>query len=306
MDPGGAEPDSLPEQPAAAHPGLQGLPKGHRGAFPPGYGRATPQDPPGTAEGTAFSWLLPYVGQTATFEFADPSSRRVRIYECPSDPSLPSGGVKGGWGHTSYAGNGQVFAHVANDGSVFAYDETTIGVGSNVALSPGADMHAYVTTPGSFGDGAANTVVFAEKYAQCGPGGGNADSPCGNYWGQPWDGSYDTPFFAYALSRTRVAALMRELGVKDSWGCWGYYVLPPDYWIKSPGIGMGPVPAWVRFQVQPGYGDCNPFLANTGHRGGMNVALAAGSSRVVAKTVDPHTWWAVLTPNSKDIPGPEW
>lgn len=289
------------------------------GTFPPGYGWVGIPYHNGSMYGNTFYCLLPFVEMAPAFkathvtgkagkEYVDyyawssagqrpwdladtVATRRVNLFECPSDPSLPPTPKPGAWAHASYAGNGQVFGNAAADGSVFAYDEPMTGVGANAAVSGDADTQGYPKVPCSFGDGAAVTIVFAEKYARCGPGGGAADQPAGNHWGRPWDGDYDAPFFAYARSRTRTA----DEGA-------GHYVMPTNYRVRSPGGNARTVPEAVKFQVQPNPWRvrCNPFLASSAHPAGIDVALGDGSSRVVARDIEPAIWWSALTPNGKD------
>src|SRR5437879_4316001 len=92
-----------------------------RGTLPPGLGWFTTQ--PG-AYGTIHFHLLPYLEQGGLYErssfagnyFAGNNgvySEPVRVFQCPSDPSIPVGGVAQdtqgvSWGVSSYAINAQV------------------------------------------------------------------------------------------------------------------------------------------------------------------------------------------------------
>jgi hypothetical protein len=55
---------------------------------------------------------------------------------------------------------------------------------------------------------------------------------------------------------------------------------------------------------------CNPLYATTGHFGAINVLLADGSVRVVAKEMTPYTWFSAMTPdggvNGADPLGSDW
>ena len=51
---------------------------------------------------------------------------------------------------------------------------------------------------------------------------------------------------------------------------------------------------------------CDGNRASSPHTGGINAALADGSVRFIAAGVSPGTWWALMTPNSGDIPGSNW
>src|SRR5581483_212775 len=91
----------------------------------------------------------------------------------------------------------------------------------------------------------------------------------------------------------------------NSSGSQNGYVMRPDY--VAAGL-INSVPQSIKFQTQPNPWKiaCNVHNAQTGHPGGMNVALADGSSRVVAKTIGNTTWWAAVTPNGHDVLGNDW
>ena len=52
------------------------------------------------------------------------------------------------------------------------------------------------------------------------------------------------------------------------------------------------------FQYQPQ--ECDPRLPQTGHRGGMNVALGDASVRFVGHLLSTETWFAANTPAGKE------
>jgi prepilin-type N-terminal cleavage/methylation domain-containing protein len=84
-------------------------------------------------------------------------SMPVKTFVCPSDPSTGTNGVvmsatAGANGASSYAANAQVFGLVDVNGTLTGYN--------------GAARLAS-----SFPDGTSNTILFAEKYAQCNSGG---------------------------------------------------------------------------------------------------------------------------------------
>lgn len=143
-----------------------------RKTFPPGLGWFAKQ--PG-AYGTIFFHLLPYLEQGNLYQrsfycgnyFVGNNkvySEPVRVFQCPSDPSLPAKGVLQdsqalSWGVSSYAVNAQVVCKVRPDGTV-----------------AGPAFFARITS--NIRDGTASTILFTEKYAQCFnynfPEGGNA------------------------------------------------------------------------------------------------------------------------------------
>jgi prepilin-type N-terminal cleavage/methylation domain-containing protein len=60
------------------------------------------------------------------------------------------------------------------------------------------------------------------------------------------------------------------------------------------------------FMVQPPNMTGDGNRANTGHSGGIMVALGDGSARQVQRDVSPGTWWAALTPASNDLLNNDW
>jgi prepilin-type N-terminal cleavage/methylation domain-containing protein/prepilin-type processing-associated H-X9-DG protein len=52
--------------------------------------------------------------------------------------------------------------------------------------------------------------------------------------------------------------------------------------------------------------ECDNWRAQSGHTGGMNVGMADGSVRSVARSISPLTWTAVLVPHDGVNGGPDW
>jgi hypothetical protein len=51
--------------------------------------------------------------------------------------------------------------------------------------------------------------------------------------------------------------------------------------------------------------NCDPTLASTPHQV-MQVALVDGSVRSVAPDISGTTWWAAITPDGREVLGPDW
>lgn len=155
-----------------------------RGSLPPGLGWFTTQ--PG-AYGTIHFHLLPYLEQRGLYDrsfysgsyfagnykvYAEP----VRVFQCPSDPSLPPGGVavdaQGvSWGVTSYAVNAQVVCKVRPNGTI-------------------SSPEFFARMQRDICDGTSNTIFFTEKYARC----SSSSYPEGaNYWAYWFLGSGISP-----------------------------------------------------------------------------------------------------------------
>jgi prepilin-type N-terminal cleavage/methylation domain-containing protein len=62
----------------------------------------------------------------------------------------------------------------------------------------------------------------------------------------------------------------------------------------------------LTFQDRPLPQDCDNWRAQSGHRGGMNVALVDSSVRSVSPAVSPLTWTYALLPNDGQPLGSDW
>jgi prepilin-type N-terminal cleavage/methylation domain-containing protein len=127
------------------------------GAMPPGIGYV------GTAYGSAYLHVLPFLEQGAVYEqargpggvvwagFNGVRGMELKALLCPADPTArdevwDNNGTL--WGPASYAGNAQVFCEVDSVGRFIGID-------------------ARATLVSSFPRGTTNTILFAEKYARC-------------------------------------------------------------------------------------------------------------------------------------------
>jgi prepilin-type N-terminal cleavage/methylation domain-containing protein len=206
-----------------------------------------------------YYWAYGYNYTTTTYTTPYTYTLPMKIYQCPSDPSMSSNGVgPSTYGSGSYAANYQVFGICASNGSWSSNDTYA---NSNQAGTP--------KVPDSMADGASQTILFAEKYAQCNTA---ASVNNGNGWDYPYlhEAAQLAPAFAGRLA------------------------------------AIGPT---VGFQVQPSPwtgASCNPILANTGHPSGMNVVMADASVRILDKGISTVTYWAACTPNGNDRLGPDW
>src|SRR5262249_19403990 len=106
-------------------------------------------------------------------------------------------------------------------------------------------------------DGTSNTIMFAEKLAQCG------------IWLGPIDGS-------------------------NLWPC-EFNQRRPGFAINgaSP-LSTGP---GSLFQVNPSAATCNWHLASTPSSSAILVALCDGSVRSLTASTSPAVWWSALQPN---------
>ena len=238
----------------AAHLAHDGL-----GSLPPGLGFFPAE---GKAYGTYPFHLLPYVEQQNLFQQSDFAdfyfaanngvySQPIPVFVCPSDPSAPANrtaqDIMGNtWGVTSYAVNVQVVA-----------DVDAAGVISNPEK---------FTQLSSIGDGASNTILMTEKYAQC----FNSNYPAGgNYWAYYFTGAGLQPYH-------------------------------PGFAVAWNGYSIGPT---SKFQSQPNpyNGSCDPTMASSPHPGGIQALMADGSVRLLSAGMSMFTWWYLCTPNGGEL-----
>ena len=287
------------------------------GMLPPGEGscpqamiRVDPVQglvPNSDTMGTVFVHLLPYVEQDNLYRnmvnppdappadnpglrwwpynghYADP----VKVYLCPSDPSIDPTGVVldpdfqapyTTWGVSSYAANVQVFCHCLTAAAYghpaghYAFEGPEEG-GFGVFGAP----EGRPRLGGWFTDGTSNTILFAEKYGRC--------SLTSSWHG----GTYWCYWNAFNFSQPHFGPYHPGFGI--------------DYFNTANGIGPG-----SKFVLQPSpwNGNCDPTRASTGHAGGMQVCLADGSVRSLSASISGATWWAACTPNWGDLLGSDW
>jgi prepilin-type N-terminal cleavage/methylation domain-containing protein len=192
----------------------------------------------------------------------------VKLYACPSDPSIPvdmvAGPVRMNAGKTpvydanpaltSYAANAHVFGDVGLDatvGEVFA------------------GYTARNRVPTNIQDGTSNTILFAERYGRCGNFTAHDNGNGGNaamWWGA------DPALPAFAVYTQGPNSLFQ---------------VQPQPW-------------------QPGGSGCDPYRASTAHSGVMIVALADSSVKSISSGIDPSTWWRAVTSNEGKSIGTDW
>jgi len=247
----------------------------HAEGVPPGvnnpYGGGTTNPSPTGAFGTTFFYLLPYIEQDALFKQANGDSMNVgpnvvKIFICPSDPSVVNANTYGGCGvmqSQNIQRNGFGSACYAANVMVF---------------EPRGPQSVEVAMP----DGTANTVMFAERYRNCSPDGANGGGCTLPAWawntiqngGDPWS----SPTFG---AQNDGIYQMNYGGAQFSSGSIG-------------------------FQAGPRAQQCNWYVTQGGHTSSMQVALGDGSVRGVASGVSVTTWVRACTPNDGQPLGTDW
>jgi prepilin-type N-terminal cleavage/methylation domain-containing protein len=289
----------------------------------------------GTIPGSANSV---YVG-TYWPGFNSQSALPIKTFQCPSDPSNPqvgyiqdptiaalagntsvealtSSGYFSTWGTSSYAANGQVFFQVdgnVSDGGPGGRPSTlgTAAVGASYA--GGTYGYGYVTgydgaptLSKTFPDGLSNTVMFAEKYAQC----NNAlfaapTASGGNYWAYSTVGAGDMSAIGGFTAGTNAGYLPITSPVFPFFATTLWDMPPLSLAATMISVGPGSKP---EFQPNPYIGavsQCDPRVSSTAHNA-MQAGMADGSVRGVSPAVSGATWWAAVTPNGAETLGPDW
>jgi len=183
----------------------------------------------------------------------------IKTYLCPADPSLPSPAREpNGFALASYAANGLAL-------SQFSYgtvgDFMTAGIFSTTQLYLGGNR-----IPASWPDGTSNTILWTEKYGQCGPTGSG-----GQIQGTQWADRYTLQAAPY-------------IGYTPYYGTNGYFQIQPNPWQSR----------------------CTLMVASTGHTAGIMAGLGDGSVRFVSQGMSTTTWWQAMVPNDGFPFGSDW
>jgi prepilin-type N-terminal cleavage/methylation domain-containing protein len=175
----------------------------------------------------------------------------IPTYLSPSDPTVATGQANFGasWALTSYGYNFQVFGN----GRMPTSPDVAVGNPNttNIAFWFGR------TRLNAIQDGTSNTIMFAEKIAQCGQ------------WQAPVDGA-------------------------GLWSC-EFNQRRPGFAIN--GAAANSTGPGSLFQMGPDLATCDWNLASTPSTTAILVALCDGSARSVAASIAPATWWSALQPN---------
>src|SRR5262245_28082803 len=175
----------------------------------------------------------------------------IPTYLSPADPSVANGQANFGalWGLSSYGYNFQVFgnANMASSPDVAVGNPQT----TNLAFWFGGTRLEVIQ------DGTSNTIMFAEKIAQCGR------------WLGPVDGA-------------------------SLWSC-EFNQRRPGFAIN--GAAANSTGPQSMFQVGAKLATCDWHLASTSSSTAILVAACDGSVRSVAARVAPAIWWSAHQPN---------
>jgi prepilin-type N-terminal cleavage/methylation domain-containing protein len=211
---------------------------------------------------TTYNGIQAYIPALVPAIYSTP----VKVFQCPSDPSMsqghPQGQTEGG---SSYAGNFLAFGSVA-------------------PLYPSTSFNWFAANriPASFTDGLSNTILFTEKYARCEyppnkmTGGGTMWTHSAVNSGQSWWPVTMCPDY-----------------IKYSSQCYG--PLPGNLFQMSPRPFIGTT-----------LGTCDWTRASTAHTGGIQAGLGDGSVRNISQGTSYLTWWYAFTPYGGEVLPSDW
>ena len=238
-----------------------------------------PMDGSGQSPGeTVFVALLPYLEQSALHRWITSSSNGIKppmrtpAFLNPLDPTLSSVGANG----VIYGQNG---------------DHPFISYAFNAQLFASAP---FPDLCGRIPDGLSQTILFTEHYAY----------GCGGF-----SFSYVDP-----IPRTSPVVVPNDKWPERNWR------RRPSFADGGPNVGAvassrdndyypittGSPPTSrasdpVTFQHRPRISECDPRLPNSTAPGGLQVAFADGSVRIISPTIAPEAFWAAVTPAGGEV-----
>jgi len=266
------------------------------GKLPRVVDRAPGTPPTGYAVQSGFFLLLPYIEQGPLYNQWQasapqasysgngsnaaqlPAANFVPTYQCPSDPSnqgntlstvtvnitgtVPSpyvSGYVGQYATGSYAFNGVLFTPLKQP-----------------------------KFPATLTDGTSNTIVFGERYANCGTG--SAMIP--NLWAL---GGYSpaAPAFALLSPASTETSTNQYSPVNPAFVNAAGFVNVQQGTTTS-GVVNNPTPI---FQTSVSLAACNATIPQSAHSGVMVVGLGDGSVRSLSSNIDKFAFYAALTPD---------
>jgi prepilin-type N-terminal cleavage/methylation domain-containing protein/prepilin-type processing-associated H-X9-DG protein len=217
---------------------------------------------------TLFSWILPYIEQSAIYNAQHKGkvssdaeycggqyTQPIKTYICPSDPSVGGNGRTLTTNGSPSSGGGIP----TTDFAVGCYSANYLVFGnpngaSDAERVQGRATLQFVTSQ----DGLSNTVFFGEIYGSCSLSTDPANgASAASLWADstpPWRPimCHNTPFKNVLPGYQR---------------CFMFQVRPTPF-----------------------FGACDPSRSQSGHTNGMNVGMGDGSVRFVSSSISPTTW----------------
>jgi prepilin-type N-terminal cleavage/methylation domain-containing protein/prepilin-type processing-associated H-X9-DG protein len=221
--------------------------------------------------GSLFFAILPYIDEQLTAAILTRNAsygtmHRVKAFIDPADWSV-SNLPEGGF--CSYAENGQVFK-----------------------VRP--------KLPGSFNDGMGNTIAFGQHL-------GTIRKPS-KYVDFDWaEDTTRTIHYPYPPEGRFPSYVIRNASFAEFEPLYGPYdpAIDDVYPITKNGVTTGSIPG-LFFQYRPTLEDADPRICQGYHSGGMLVAMADGSVRMMAPTIQSNIYWSLVTPNGGESVSDDW
>ena len=235
---------------------------------------------------SVFYWLLPYMEQGGIFDLGKkygtmvaqlvsggplygPGTKPVHTFLCPSDPT---GAFNSGF--PAPTTNNQVGGKGPPVWAASCYAANYLVFGEPNGATADARMRGKGSLARTFPDGISNTLMFAERYANC----GNSGTVEGTWWSGWATCSYDyRPTFCtndYAQEPSGPGYLGDP---SPTTGC----LTPQD------------TPDWLS--------TCQSRRTQSGHPGAINVCVGDASVRTVSTSVDRWVWAQVCDPRDGQI-----
>ncbi len=133
--------------------------------------------------------------------------------------------------------------------------------------------------PSAFPDGTSNTILWTEKYAQCGPPRNGNNFAGSTQWADRF-AVYSGAFIGFYPNPNTADAV----SVPVNYGTAGYFQIQPNPWQSK----------------------CISTVASTGHTSGIMAGLGDGSVRLCASGMSPTTWWMAIVPDDGNSLPPDW
>jgi prepilin-type N-terminal cleavage/methylation domain-containing protein/prepilin-type processing-associated H-X9-DG protein len=220
---------------------------------------------------TFFSFLLPYVEQQTLFSQYTTGPVPPGLY-CGGQFMKPVPVYLCPADYTTAGGLSQTLNGGADGFAVGNYVANYLVFGNPGGASDFECIQGHTKLPAGVPDGMSNTIFFGEAFGSCGLGG---SAGAGNSSGSLW-----------ADSTQQWRPIMCQ-GTNNS---------------SDRTVAPGYTPC-LMFQVQPiMFQTCDPSRTQSGHAGGMNVALGDGSVRFVTVSIGPQQWAWACDPQDGQIP----
>lgn len=230
---------------------------------------------PVTGPGAYFPAVYPSGAERTDIYYSKAMSKKFNVLICPSDYSYQKVGYvqSGSWGATNYLANWWYF----NQGTTY----------DGVTSKPG---YLNVT------DGASNTILYGEAFAECGL------TYSGAAGGR-------IAFISITYHNFGITDHPDTVATLDSGGT-------PTHWPYG-------VPNTLMFQMSPLIMQattansapggpcengkcCNNWTIQTAHAAGIQVAMGDASVRQVSGAIKSTTWSRAMTPNDRLAMGEDW